>query len=389
MADFSYSPFRSWLAITTLALSIFTVVSTEMLPIGLLTPIAQSFLESEGKMSFIIFAPAFVAALSALIIPFLFASTNRKKLLLILMALLLIANVLSAIAPNKMILLAARILLGISMGGIWTVAGGLANRIVPSKKVALATSIIFSGVAAASVFGIPLGVYLGDLINWQFAVIVMAILTACLIFLLAVSLPTLPTKSGKKFSDFPKMLQSPLILQGLIITLLLVAGHFMSYTFIRPLLQTNAGFVDSTISSLLFAYGLFGILGNFILGNLASRYLKQTIAFIALSLTFSLWLLLFLSHSQISTILILALWGFAYGAVSVSLMNWMFRASPDNIEIATAFYITIFNFAIACGALFGGKVYDFNGLNSTLFIAGALTIGAFLLLFFNPQKKNI
>lgn len=379
---------KSWLSIIVLAFAIFTLISTEMLPIGLLSPIAESFQTSEGTISFTISIPAFIAAFSAILTPLCFSKTDRKKLLLILMGFLLIANTLSALAPNFTVLLISRIMLGISVGGIWTIAGGLANRLVPIEKVAQATSIIFSGVAAASVLGIPLGVYLGDLLHWRFAFIIMAALTLLLLILLFINLPRLPATTGTSLATFKILFKNRFVIQGLIITLLLVTGHFMSYTFIRPLLQLHAGFTDQSISALLFTYGLLGILGNFILGNLAYRSLKFTIIFITISITATLWLLQLFGDSQIITIILMILWGFAYGAVSVSLMTWMFKAAPNHIELATALYITFFNFSIASGSFVGGQIYDIAGIDSTLFVASILTISAFLLLFFIPRQSR-
>lgn len=368
-----------WIAIFALALSIFTVVSTEMLPIGLLSPIAQSLHATEGTLSLTISLPALIAAIAAPVVLIYFANINRKILLIGLTLLLLLANIISAIAPNLTVLLFARFLLGICMGGIWTIAGGLAMRIIAPQYAALATSIIFGGVAAASVLGIPLGVYLGDLFNWQFAFIGMAILSLIITILLALSLPSLPKIHNVQVSSFVILLKKSDVWLGLGITLFLVTGHFMGYTFVRPLLQTHAGFSDASIGVLLLIYGFLGIIGNFILGNLVARYLKLTVVVISTLLTLSIFLFLWLSSSQSFSIAILLLWGFAYGAVSVSLMTWMFKVSGDHIEPATAIYIAIYNLAIALGSFIGGKVYDYADLSTVLLMAG-VTAGLAVIL---------
>lgn len=378
--------YRPWIAIFALALSIFTVVSTEMLPIGLLSPIALSLQTTEGTLSLMISLPAFVAAIAAPIVLIYFANINRKPLLTGLTLLLLLANIISAIAPNLTILLFARFLLGICMGGIWTIAGGLAMRIVTPQYAALATSIIFGGVAAASVLGIPLGVYLGDLFNWQFAFVSMAILSLIITLLLAWSLPSLPKTHDVHISSFIVLLKKADVWFGLGITLFLVTGHFMGYTFVRPLLQTHSGFSDSSIGALLLIYGFLGIIGNFILGNLVARYLKSTILIISTLLTFSIFLFLWLSSSPSFSIAILLLWGFAYGAVSVSLMTWMFKVSGDHIEPATAIYIAIYNLAIALGSFIGGKVYDHADLSTVLLMAGITACLAVILTVFAKPK---
>ncbi len=379
---------RPWIAIITLALSIFTVVSTEMLPIGLLSPIAASFQVSEGEISLIVSLPALVAAFAAPLILLLFSKTNRKYLLVSFMLLLCAANIFSSIAPNIAFLLFARILLGVSMGGIWTIAGGLAVRIVETRHITLATSIIFSGVAAASVFGIPIGVYLGDLLSWELAFICMTGLTIILIILMLLSLPPLPSQSVFDVSTLKVVLKRGTVWTGIIITFLLVAGHFTSYTFIRPLLQTQASFSESSIGGLLFIYGLLGIIGNFLLGNLTGRYLKSVVLMIAGLLTLCIILFQFFAHLQSISTIILLLWGFAYGAVSVSLMTWMFRLSPNSIEAMTAIYIGMFNLAIAAGSYLGGWLYDSRGISSVLIVGSIMTFLAFIVTLRSTSPSN-
>lgn len=383
----SHHPLRPWIAVITLALSIFTVVSTEMLPIGLLSPIAASFQVSEGQISLIVSIPAFVAALTAPLVLILLSKINRKYLLIGFMLLLCAANIFSSIAPNIAFLFFARILLGISMGGIWTIAGGLAIRIVKTRHITFATSIIFSGVAAAAVFGIPIGVYLGDLLSWELAFICMTGLTMILIILLLLSLPSLPSQSVFKCATLTMVLKHRDVWIGLTITFLLVAGHFVSYTFIRPLLQTHSAFPESSIGGLLFMYGLLGIIGNFSLGNLIHRYLKSVVLIIAGILTLCLISLQFFAYIQSITVIILLLWGFAYGAVSVSLMTWMFKLFPAHIEAMTAIYIGMFNLAIAAGAYLGGWLYDESGIYAVLLVGSVMTLLAFFLTLISKSHK--
>ena len=150
---------KAWLAVIAVALAIFAVVSAEMLPIGLLTPIAESMQQSVGHTSLIISTPSLVAAIVAPCVVLVFNRINRRQLLLFFMLLLFISILVSAMTDTFHWLLLARVLFGMSMGGIWALAGTLAVRLMPPAQVGIATSIIFSGIAAASVLGIPAGVY--------------------------------------------------------------------------------------------------------------------------------------------------------------------------------------------------------------------------------------
>lgn len=379
---------KAWLAVIAVALAIFSVVSAELLPIGLLTPIAESMQQELGHASFIISTPSLVAAIIAPCVILIFNHINRRKLLLLFMLLLFISTLFSAMTNAFHWLLLARVLFGISMGGIWALSGSLAIRLMPPPQVGLATSIIFSGVAAASVLGVPVGVYLGDLFGWRMAFICVAVLIAIVFVMLFWSLPSLPVQQVSTWRSSLIVLKKPNIIIGLSLTLLIVTGHFSAYTFIRPLLQEIAHFSDSSIGALLLIYGIFGILGNFILGFGIQKYLWQTLFLIAFLLSTTLFLLIFFGSSLFSSIVLLLIWGIAYGGVSVSLITWMIRSAPTYIELASAFNIAVFNLSIGLGAFAGGLIYDDLGLRMNLLFSSVLTCIAALLVLINRRKQE-
>lgn len=380
--------YRAWLAVVSVALAIFAVVSAEMLPIGLLTPIAHSLDQSVGQSSLIISLPSWVAAVTAPCVVLIFNRINRRRLLLFFMLLLLGSNLMAAWVSDFYWLLFARVLFGVSMGGIWCMAGSLAIRLVPLHAVGLATSIIFSGIAAASVLGVPLGVYLGDLWGWRFAFICIAVMVAVVFAMLYWSLPSLETDPTAHWSSSLKVLKQKSILFGLAITIFMVMAQFSAYTFIRPLLQSVSQFSDQHISALLLFYGFFGILGNFTAGYFVQKYLWQTLCTISVFIGISLLLFALFGGTQSISIILLVIWGLAYGGVSVSLMTWMMRAAPAQIEIASAFNIAMFNLSIGFGAFTGGWIVDHLGLEQNLISAAGFSIVAALLIVLCVKTRN-
>ena len=205
---------KAWLSVIAVALAIFAVVSAEMLPIGLLTPIAHSLDQSVGHASLIISLPSLVAAITAPCVVLIFNQINRRKLFLLFMLLLLGSNLMAATVTELYWLLFARVLFGISMGGIWALAGSLAVRLAPPGHAGLATSIVFSGIAAASVLGVPLGVYLGDLFGWRLAFICVAALVGVVLALLYWSLPSLAVNETNTLSSSLQLLKQRNVLIG-------------------------------------------------------------------------------------------------------------------------------------------------------------------------------
>ncbi|PYA88807.1 MFS transporter [Serratia marcescens] len=371
---------KPWLATFAIGLSTFTVVTAEMLPVGLLTPIVSTLNASIGRAGLLISLPALFAALFAPLVVLGARRTDRRSLLIVFLLLLIAANLLAAAATSMALLFAARILLGFCIGGIWAIAGGLAERLVPPASVGLALSVIFGGVAAASVLGVPLGVFLGEALGWRMAFLAVAVLAALTLLLLLCVLPPLPVTQAVSWRSFPAQRANRRLLLGLLLTFLLVAGHFMAYTFVRPLLQTVAGIESRWVGPLLFAYGVAGIVGNFIAGQAAATRLRRTLALIAFGLALAVLLLPLLGRAPLSGGAFLLLWGIAYGGVSVSLMAWMLKAAPDAVEVASSLYIALFNLAISCGSLAGGLVVDAGGLTINGVLSGIVLLLALAIL---------
>ena len=368
-----------WLAVTAVGMATFSVVTTEMLPVGLLTPIADTLDTSTGTAGLMISLPALLAALFAPLLVIAAGSLDRRKILCGLLSLLVIANIASALAQNMAWMLAARVLVGFCMGGIWAIAGGLASRLVPAPSIGLATSIIFGGVAIASVLGVPLGAQIGDVAGWRWAFGAMALLSGLVLALHLAVMPALPAASSATLRQFGKQLRNRQLQAGLLLTLLLVTSHFMAFTFVRPLLLSVSGFDAQWLGALLFFYGFAGIIGNFLAGVVAVRRTVPTIIAISSGLLLTPLLFLTIGDSSIGGGVVLLAWGLAYGGVSVGLMTLMMKAAPRAVEIVAALYVGVFNVAIALGAWAGGQAVDGLGLCSNLWLAAGFAAAALLL----------
>jgi predicted MFS family arabinose efflux permease len=368
-----------WTPVLAVGLATFSVVTTEMLPVGLLTAIAGTLSVTTGNAGLMISLPALLAALFAPFVVIASGGIDRRVILCGLLVILVMANLTSALAPNLTIMLIARALVGFCMGGIWAIAGGLAARLVPESAVGLATSIIFGGVAAASVLGVPLGAFIGDAIGWRWAFGCMALFSALILVLHLAVIPTLPVAVCANIGQFFAQLANRKLLAGLLLTLLLVTSHFAAFTFVRPLLISVSGFNTQWIGAILFAYGIAGIMGNFLVGIYAAHRTRLTLMVVATGLVATPMLFLSKGQTVMGGGAILIFWGLAYGGLSVGLMTWMMKAAPRAVEIAAALYVGIFNTGIATGAWAGGKLVDTLTLTAPLWLASGLAIAALLL----------
>lgn len=221
----------------------------------------------------------------------------------------------------------------------WEVFGlsrGLGRSAGPGTRSGSGHLHYLGGVAAASVLGVPLGALIGDFAGWRWAFGCMAIFSAGVLLIHLFAIPALPVHHSVTLRQFAEQFANRKLQAGLALTILLVAGHFMAFTFVRPLLLSVSGFDAQWIGALLFAYGVAGIIGNFLAGIIAARRTALTLVFISLGLLLAPVLFLTIGDSHVGGGLVLLAWGLAYGGVSVGLMTWMMKAAPHAVEIATA-----------------------------------------------------
>ncbi|MEU8774311.1 MFS transporter [Streptomyces sp. NPDC048606] len=362
----------------------FTVVTSEMLPVGLLTPLGEALEVTEGTAGLTLTITGLVGAVSAPLLTPLAARFDRRTVLCALMAVLAVGNLLAAGAPDFAVMVAARVLVGIGMGGVWTIAAGLAVRLVPAGSVGTATASIFSGIAVASVLGVPAGTWLGGLLGWRAAFAAMAALSLVVVAALALLLPALPAEPGVRSGGVPRLLRQARVRAGLAVVALLVTGHFAAYTYVRPALEELSGADAGTIGTLLAVYGVAGVVGNFAAGAGVGRSPRATLVVIGAVLAGSIALVPALGRTVPVAAVLLVLWGLSYGGVSVAAQSRLMApaststsaSAPGDREALSALFVGVFNAAIALGALLGGLASDGAGVSAALWLGGGLAAAA-------------
>ncbi|MBB5122889.1 transporter [Streptomyces eurocidicus] len=368
------SPVKGWFAVAAVTLGIFCLMTSELLPVGLLTPVGDALHVSEGTAGLMVTVPGLVAALSAPIVTVATGRIDRRIVLGVLVGLVGAANLASAFADHFAIVLGARFLVGIAVGGFWAIAGGIALRLVPEEHVGRAMAIIFGGVETASVLGVPTGTLLGDLSGWRTAFAAVGGLGLTALVLMVFLLPPLPADESLTFAELPRIFKSNRGVRiGIAITFLLITGHFVAYTFVRPILQ-DAGISGNRVSMMLLIFGVAGIIGNFLAGAKVGQHVRTIVLAISVVLTAAMVLFAVTGGGLAVGIALLVLWGLGYGAVPVSLQTWILKAAPDATEAASSLYVSMFNFSIALGALIGGLAFDSLAMTSVLWIGAALAV---------------
>lgn len=380
MADVVTSPvattgadWRVWLAIGFLGLGAFTIVTTELAPIGLLSPIASELEHSEATIGLAVTVYAWVGAISALGAALWLGRVPRKQLLVGLMFGLALSNVATAAAGSFPTLLAARAVGAVSHGLFWSVIGATAAQLAPPRRTGLAMSIVFGGVSAASVLGVPLATLLGESLGWRSAFAAISGLSLATALGLALVLPGMAAAALGGRAALASVLRRRDLGGVYLATALTVTAHFAAFTFIEPYLLGMPGIRAAIVAALLFGFGAAGLLGNVLTGVFIDRFLARFLMIALITMTAVLVGLGQAGHGLgiAGVAAALLVWGTAIAAIFVALQTWVLRAAGAAAMPASAIYVAIFNAAIGTGALVGAWIYSQAGLPIVMTAAGA------------------
>ncbi|MET8745045.1 MFS transporter [Streptomyces sp. NPDC004728] len=376
------TPLRGRLAVLSVMLGIFSIVTTEILPIGLLTSIGSDFAVSDGTAGLMMTMPGLLAAVSAPLVTVATARIDRRVMLCAFMLLLALADFLVASATDYRLVLVSRVMVGITIGGFWSIGAGLAGRLVRPASVGRATAVIFSAVPLGSVLGVPAGTFIGGLAGWRTAFVVLGVLSVAVLALMLLVVPPLPPTRATGASLLRTVLARPGTRFAFLITFLIVLSHFATYTYVTPFLErvTHAG--PALITVFLLAYGAAGIVGNFAGGALVARRPLLAVSLAAGLIAAATALLPVLGRWDAGAVALLIVWGVAYGAVPVCSQTWFAKAAPDTPEAASVLFTASFQATFALGALAGGAVLDHLSVSAVMLLGGA--VAALVLVVAGP-----
>nr|WP_081916185.1 MFS transporter [Saccharothrix sp. NRRL B-16314] len=368
------SPSTGWAAVISLMMGIFSLVTTEILPIGLLTTIGATFGISDGTAGLMMFVPGVLAAIAAPTMTAATAHADRRTVLCLLVVVLAVADFLAAAATAYWVMVVSRVLVGLVIGAFWSIGAGLAARLVPEHQVGRATAVIFAAVPLGSVLGVPAGTFIGDVAGWRAAFVAMGVLTVAVLAALAAFLPSLPPETPTKLSVLREVVRGADTRVGLLVTFLVVMAHFGTYTYVVPFLEDVTGSTRAAITAYLLIYGAAGIAGNFLGGMWVTRNLRATFCTAAALIGSATLLLPLVGRTDPGAITLLVVWGLAYGAVPVCSQTWFVQSSPKTPEAATVLFTSSFQATISLGALAGGLVVDRSSTSVVMLSGGAVAM---------------
>ncbi|WP_134734063.1 MFS transporter [Amycolatopsis nivea] len=377
----SPSSSRAWLGVAAITASLFVFVTTELMPVGLLTPMSGGLAVSVGIAGMVVTGYGVSAGVG---VPFIVAWTrrvDRRALLAALLVVLAAGNLITAHSPDSVVVLVTRLIMGFAHGVFWAIGVSMATRLVPDQA-SRAAAVVLSGMSIGTVVGVPLGTFIADLTDWRTTFTIWAGLSAIVCLLVAAAVPSLPSTDAIPVREIFLLPVRNGRLRAVMITVTLyVLGHFGAYTFIRPFMEGQAAASPGLITVLLIVFGVGGAAGNFAAAHTVTKNMKATFVVACAGLVVSLLLLLLVGNHPAGLAVSVALWGIAFGAANLCQVNMILAAAPDAFEAAMSLNTMGYNISIALGALLGGLFANNVGLTGAMWFGVGLTAAALVSAF--------
>lgn len=381
-------PAAHWNGVWAITMCVFALVASEFMPVSLLSPVSRDLGVSEGLAGQGIAISGVLAVMTSLSISRLAGDINRKFLLLGLTLLMALSGVVIALAPDYLTYMIGRAMIGVVIGGFWSMSAALAIRLVPKDQVPRALAIFNGGNALATVIAAPLGSYLGSVMGWRGAFFCLVPVALVAFIWQWFSLPAMkPAQREKTSGKVLELFKNPLVTAGMAGCGLFFMGQFALFTYLRPFLETVTKVNVSTLSLILLTLGIAGFIGTLIVGTFLRMSFYTTLTVIPLMMAMIAVMLMMSGHTLWWVIPLLGLWGLVATAAPVGWWSWVARTFPENAEAGGGLMVAVVQLSIALGSTLGGLVFDNVGWQSTFALSGVLLVAAACLTFITSRKE--
>lgn len=378
-----------WSGVFAMTLCVFVLIASEFMPVSLLTPIARDLGVTEGLAGQGIAISGGLALLTSLTMSSVVGNLNRKVLLLGMTVLMAMSGMIISLSSSYLVYMVGRALIGIAIGGFWSMSAATAIRLVPQRLVPRALAIFNGGNALATVVAAPLGSYLGATIGWRGAFFCLLPVAIVAFIWQWFSLPSMEADKGRQSrGSIFRLFSYPGVPTGLLACGLFFMGQFALFTYLRPFLETVTRVDVSTLTLILLIIGVAGFIGTLVIGAFLKAGFYPTLIAIPLLMASIAGMLILAGHSVWVVAPLLGIWGLIATAAPTGWWAWVARTLPNDAEAGGGLMVAAIQLAIALGSTAGGFAFDHLGWQSTFALSGGLLLIAAALTFLTARQKH-
>jgi len=375
-----------YLRVFALGFSGFIFNTTEFVPVGLLSDIANDFSISTASVGWMLTIYAWIVALMSLPMMMLTSRIERKKLLLALFALFIVSHGLSVFAWNFEVLIASRIGIAFAHAVFWSITASIAIRVAPPGKKTFALSILATGTSLAMVLGVPLGRIIGQWLGWRVTFGVIGITALVIMFSLYRLLPVMPSLFTGSMKKLPELLKNPALMGLYLFIFMIFTAHYSAYSYIEPFLKTIGLLSENFTTFLLLLFGSAGIIGSVIFGNLGERPNTPILVGCTATVMVCTAMLYFAVPHLWSISILLVVWSAALMIVCLVMQVKVLNIDANASDMIMSMFSGIINLGIGAGALIGGKVILYMSLEGIGYVSAIFALLSLLWILFLMKR---
>ncbi|MFV5960730.1 MFS transporter [Bacillus sp. AK25] len=377
------------LLIFLLAVGSFVTGTSEFVVSGILDIISDDLRISIPVAGQLITIYSLFYAVGALFLVMATSKLNRKKVLLSAISMFIAGNVLAFFSHHFMLLMLSRVIMAMSGGLYIVLATNYAAQLAPPEKKGSAMATVITGFTVSLVLGVPIGTFLAGYVDWHAIFLIIAIGTACLLFLLYRLLPPMEGHSHVPFKQQIQILQDRRVLSGLATTVFWILGYTMVFAYISPLLRQTSGFTLELTSIALLVLGISAFIGSRFGGYAVDQWGPNRT--ISISITVQMLMLFALSFTQFSVVgvfITLAIWGTATWTTTPAKQFYLISLKPETSETVLSFNTAIMNIGMMLGSSMGGLIIQYTNVTNLSWIGGLASFVALMLIRYSFNRNR-
>ncbi|UUU30284.1 MFS transporter [Streptomyces sp. CA-210063] len=340
--------------VLVLSAGTFLMGTTEFVIAGLLPEIAGDLNVSLSQAGLLITAFAAGMIIGAPVMAVATLHLPRRSTLILALVVFALGHLVAALSSSFALVLAARVVTALATGTFWSVGAVVATTAAGPAATSRALGMLLGGLTVATVAGVPLGAWLGQLSGWRGPFWVLAALSAGAATVIGRYIPADERREAPSVRAEFAALRDVRVWLTLSAMTLLMGGVLATYTYISPLLTERAGIPGGAVPMVLIGYGLGALLGTTVGGRLGDRHPLATLLTAAATTTLVLLLLTWLSPSPVAAVVLVTLMGMTGFAATPALGALALRFAGSAPTLASGLSGAAPNVGIAVGSWTAG-----------------------------------